>query len=528
MMTAEHFFDYIIIGGGSTGCVLANRLSANRETRVLLLEAGKTDTEPNIHTITTVAKLWGTELDWQFVSEPQRSLNGRRINLIQGKVLGGGSSVHAMMYVRGNKRNFDLWNALGNEGWSYADVLPYFKKSEAYAGGRNPFHGIEGPMQVRDCPNPSPVAIAFINAARELGYAGLPWDFNGACQENGAGLFQFNITQDNRRCSAATAFLTPILDRPNLTVKTQAFATRLLMQNNRVTGVEYQHNGQLYTVNATQEVILSAGTFLSPKLLMLSGIGPAEQLRSHHIPVVVDLPGVGQNLQDHLRLQVIYQSNQEMPTLEVLAEVGLFTRSRPQMEAAPPDIQINFSAGIPELAPPEFKANGSVSIFVPLLIQPQSRGEVKLRSANPIDPPRIDPRYLHQETDVKTYIRAIELCRELAHTQAFADFNTGEVAPGSTANLEQYIRQYADTIWHPVGTCKMGRDAMAVVDPQLRVYGVEGLRIADASVMPTIPSGNTNASCVMIGEKAADLILNAHQPGNLRQSHPDLLHLHTI
>jgi len=510
-MNFEQTFNYIIVGAGSTGCVLANRLSSNRSIKVLLLEAGGPDTNPDIHTINTVPNLWGTDVDWFFTTEPQSGLNGRRITMNQGKVLGGGSSIHAMMYVRGNRRNFDLWNALGNEGWSYSDVLPYFKKSEDYEGGANEFHGVGGPMQVRDCPNLSPVAIAFTNAAIELGYAGPNWDFNSAWQEDGAGPFQFNITQDNQRCSAATAFLMPILDRPNLTVETYAMVTRLLFENKRVVGVEYVQNGQTHQVKAEQEVILSAGTFLSPKLLMLSGIGPSAHLRSLGIPVVADLQGVGQNLQDHMRLQVIYKSKQDMPVLDVLAEVGLFTRTRPNMEAAPPDVQINFSAGLPQLAPPEFNADGPVSIFVPVLIQPQSRGEVKLRSANPQDPPIIDPRYMQTETDVQTYIRAIELCREIANTQAFADFNAGEVAPGLDADLEQYIRKYAETIWHPVGTCKMGRDAMAVVDPQLRVYGVAGLRVADASVMPTVPSGNTNASCVMIGEKAADLVLQSSQ-----------------
>jgi choline dehydrogenase len=508
-MNLEQTFDYIIVGGGSTGCVLANRLSANRSIKVLLLEAGGPDTNPKIHTINTAPDLWGTDIDWLFTTEPQPGLKGRRITLNQGKVIGGGSSIHAMMYMRGNPRNFDLWNALGNEGWNYSDLLPYFKKSEDYEGDADKFHGVGGPMRGCKCPNPSPVAIAFLKAAMELGYAGPDWDFNGAQQEDGAGLVQFNITKDNQRCSAATAFLTPILDRPNLTVQTFATATRLLFEGNRVVGVDYVQNGQLHQVKAEQDVILSAGTILSPKLLMLSGIGSAEVLRSLGIPVVADLPGVGQNLHDHLRLQVIYQSKREMPTIDVLAEVALFTHSRTGMQAAPPDLQINFSAGLPQLTPPGFKATGPVSIFVPVLVQPQSRGDVKLRSANPQDPPIIDPHYLQMPTDLEAYVRAIELCRQIASTKAFAEFNDGEVAPGLTADLEQYIRTYADTIWHPVGTCKMGRDAMAVVDPQLRVYGVEGLRVADASIMPTVPSGNTNASCIMIGEKAADLILSS-------------------
>ncbi len=296
------------------------------------------------------------------------------------------------------------------------------------------------------------------------------------------------------------------MNRPNLTVLTFATVTRVLFEGKRAIGVEYVQNGQTFRAKAKQEVILSTGTFLSPKLLMLSGIGPAEELRSFGIPVVADLPGVGQNLHDHLRLQVIYQSTREMPTLELLAEVALFTRSRSDMEAAAPDIQINFSASVPQLAPPEFQATGPVSIFEPVLIQPQSRGYVRLRSVDPFDPPIINPNYLQMETDLQAYIKAIELCRVIANTEAFAEFNDGEVAPGLDADLEQYIRKYAETIWHPVGTCRMGRDALAVVDPQLKVYGVEGLRVVDASVMPTVTSGNTNAACVMIGEKCASII----------------------
>lgn len=511
-MRFEQVFDYIVVGGGTTGCVLANRLSADAETKVLLLEAGGADTDANIHNVANgaVASLWGTSMDWQFITTPQAGLNGRKVSLIQGKVIGGGSSVHAMMYMRGNRRNFDLWNALGNEGWSYDDVLPYFKKSEDYEGGADDFHGVGGLMQVRRCPGLTAVAYAFMDAAVELGYyGGGEWDFNGATQEDGAGIVQFNITKDGKRCSAAVAFLTPILSRPNLTVKTHAMVTRLLFEGKRVVGVEYVCDGQIYEVKAEEEVILSAGAFLSPKLLMLSGIGAAEHLRALGIPVLVDLPGVGQNLQDHMRLQVIYKSKQELPAPKLLAEVGLFTKTRPHLAASPPDLQINFSAGIPELSPPELVTIGSVSIFVPVLIQPQSRGFVQLRSANPEDAPIINPNYLHMSTDLQAYVRGIEMCREIANTKAFADFNDGEILPGINADLEEYIRNNADTIWHPVGTCKMGRDALSVVDPELRVYGVEGLRVADASIMPTIPSGNTNAACVMIGEKAADMIINS-------------------
>lgn len=511
-MNVDQTFDYIIVGGGSAGCVLANRLSANSDRRVLLLEAGSADTDPRIYTMMGFVQLWGTDLDWQFMTEPQPGLNGRRIPYIQGKVLGGGSSIHAMMYVRGNRRNFDQWNALGNEGWSYQDVLPYFKRSENYEKGEDTFHGASGPMAVRECWNPSPVAIAFINAVVELGYGGPEWDFNGVQQENGAGLFQFNITPNQQRSSAASAFLQPVLNRPNLTVITNAFVTQLLVEEKRAVGVEYIQHGQLHRVQAKEEVILSAGTFVSPKILMLSGIGPSDHLQSLGLSVIVDLPGVGQNLQDHLRLpNIIYQSKQPMPPIELAAEVGLFTHTRPDMDTAPPDLQINFSAGIPAWAPPTVPPE-NYSLFVPVLIQPQSRGEVKLRSPNPQDLPIIDPQYLSVADDVHAYIKGIELCRRIAETQAFADFNAGEIAPGANTDLEQFVRNNVLTIWHPVGTCKMGRDAMAVVDSQLRVHGIAGLRVVDASIMPTIPSGNTNAAVIMIAEKAADLILNTQTP----------------
>lgn len=508
-MNFEQAFDYIVVGAGSTGCVVVNRLSDNSDTQVLLLEAGGPDDNPNIHDMTGLLKLWGTELDWQLFTEEQPDLNGRKVMITQGKVVGGGSSVHAMMYVRGDRKDYDHWNFLGNEGWSYEEVLPYFKKSEDYEDGADDYHGVGGPMKGMKCPNPTPVATGFLNAAVELGYSGPDWDFNGAQHEDGAGLMQFNITKEGKRWSVADGFLTPILKRSNLTVKTKAEVTRVLFEGKRAVGVEYVQEGQTHQVKAEQEVILSAGAFLSPKLLMLSGIGSAEHLKSHGISVVVDLPGVGQNLQDHMRLLVAYKSKQELPMPELLVEVGLFTRTRSGMKAASPDVQINFSAGIPGFIPPEFPFEGPHSIFVPILVQPQSRGQVSLRSSNPQDPPVINPNYLQSDTDVQTYVKAIALCRELASTKAFADFNDGEIIPGVDADLEQYVRNYANTIWHPVGTCKMGRDALSVVDPQLRVYGVEGLRIADASIMPTVPSGNTNAPCVMVGEKAADMILAA-------------------
>jgi choline dehydrogenase len=499
-------FDYVVIGGGAAGCVVTNRLSAKANAEVLLLEAGDLDDDPRIANVGEAVELWGSDLDWQFDSEEQPGMNGRRILINQGKVLGGGTSVNAMMYVRGNPRNFDMWNALGADGWSYEDVLPYFMKLEDYDGGASQYHSVGGPLSVRDCPDDAVRSEAFMLAATELGYAGPHWDVNGAQQENGAGLLQFNIDRHGKRASAATAFVRPVLDRPNLTVETGAEATRILFDGTRVIGVEYIRNGQTQQVNVGREVILSAGAFLSPKLLMLSGIGPADHLRAHGIDVVAELPGVGQNLQDHVQLPVVYRSRVEAPMPSVLTGNVLFVRTRPGMSAAPPDLQLNFTPAVPEPLSPVMDFGGPACVFLPILVQPYSRGEVKLRSTHWQDPPLINPNYLQCETDVQVLANAVQLIRELANTKAFAELNGGEIAPGD-GDVEQYIRSQSSTLWHPAGTCKIGYDAQAVADPRLRVYGVEGLRVGDASVMPTITSGNTAAACFMIGEKMADLIL---------------------
>jgi choline dehydrogenase len=354
------------------------------------------------------------------------------------------------------------------------------------------------------------VAYAFAKAAAELGYGGPDWDHNGAQQEDGGGLFHFNITAAGKRCSTAVAYLKPALDRPNLTAIPFAQVTRLVFDKKRVVGVEYVQNGQPQQASVTQEVVLSAGAFDSPKLLMLSGIGGAAQLQAQGIPVVTDLPGVGQNLQDHLLLPIIYKSKQDLPLPQFIAEAGLFVRTRKGLSAASPDLQYHFSAGIPAFLPPHLKDVGATFCFVPILVKPQSRGYVGLRSQNPLDTPVIQPNYLQCEADMQTLLHGIRLSRELVDMPAFTPFNDGELLPGmgaSDADLRNFIRNAASTVWHPAGTCKMGYDAQAVVDPQLRVHGIEGLRIADASIMPTVVSGNTNAACVMIGEKAADMIL---------------------
>jgi choline dehydrogenase len=434
-------------------------------------------------------------------------MNGRQILINQGKVIGGSTAINAMMYVRGNRRNFDHWATLGNDGWSYEEVLPYFKKSEGFEGGASEYHGAGGPLSVRFCPDPNARSPQFMNAAAEIGYDGPDWDYNGLRQEDGAGLLQFTITKDGKRASAVQAFLAPVRDRSNLTVQTGALVTRLLFEGQRAVGVEDLQDGQVTQARADREVVVSGGAFLSPKLLMLSGIGPATQLQAHGIPVVVDLPGVGQNLQDHLQLPVVYRSNVELPHSTLLTGNVLFTRTGPKNTLAPPDLQLNFIPTVPApLAPflPDF--GGPACIFLPILVQPYSIGQVSLRSANPQDAPVINPNYLQRDADVQVFVEALRIIREIAGAKAFADLNGGELAPGRDTPPEDFIRGNVTTLWHPVGTCKMGRDAQAVVDPQLKVYGVEGLRVADASVMPTVTSGNTLAACYMIGEKLAELL----------------------
>ncbi|MFN2203206.1 MAG: GMC family oxidoreductase [Caldilineaceae bacterium] len=499
-------YDYIIVGSGATGAVIANRLSADADTSVLVLEAGGADDSKDIQAPGGFTKLWGTDLDWQLATVDQPGMADRSLVINQGKVLGGSTSINAMMYVRGNRRNYDLWNALGADGWSFADVLPYFKKSEDFEEGASDYHGAGGPLRIRVCPDDDMRSEPFMLGAKEVGFDGPYWDTNGERQENGAGLLQFHIGADGQRASAATAFLDPVMDRSNLAVELNARVTRILFDGKRAVGVEYVQGGETKQARADREVVVSAGALQSPKLLMLSGIGPASQLGKLGIDVVSDLPGVGQNLQDHVQLPVIYRTNVEIPNTTLLTGNVLFVQTREGGDAAPPDLQLNFTPSAPKpLLPvlPDF--GGPVCIFLPILVQPFSTGEVSLRSADPLEPPVINPNYLTQDADYQVFVKALGLIREIAGASAFSDLNGGELAPGE-GDPEGFIRSQSSTLWHPAGTCRIGQDRTAVVDPQLRVYGVDGLRVADASVMPTVTSGNTVAACFMIGEKAADML----------------------
>jgi choline dehydrogenase len=524
-------YDYIVIGAGSAGCVVANRLTQDSDTTVLLLEAGNPDTKPEIHIPSKMVSLLGSEVDWGYFSEPEPYLNGRKMLCSRGKVLGGSSSINFMMYVRGNPHDYDHWQELGNPGWSYQDVLPYFKKSEHQQRGASEYHGVDGELSVTDVMSPAVVSQCFVDACVAMGYNYNP-DFNGVQQE-GAGPYQLTV-KDGKRHSAATAFLLPILQRPNLTVTTGALVTRLLFEGTRAVGVEYLHEGMLHQVRVDREVILSAGAFDSPKLLMLSGIGDAEQLQAMGISVVADLPGVGQNLQDHLLVSVVQETTQDVhPAITSNGvEAGLFLHSEGNLDVAP-DLQFFFGPiqFLPSgYAPSDSGFTGAVS-----LTRFQNIGSVSLRSRSvgsaqsldPKDTPRLRMNYLQSQSDVQKLVAGIKLMRQLFQTSAFDEFRGKEIAPGADVQsdeaLEAYIRDACSTEWHPVGTCKMGTDPMAVVDPELRVHGVERLRVVDASIMPTITTGNTNAPTIMIGEKAADLI----KAGRTPQTIPNKLNVPT-
>ena len=511
-MTSHRAFDYIIIGSGAAGSVLASRLAANQDTTVLLLEAGGSDTE-FVHTrsldLGSLFALWGPETDWGYVTEPGPGMNDQPMPIIQGKLVGGGSSNNGRIYIRGNRRDYDNWEYLGNEGWSYEHVLPYFKKSEDFLGEPNEYHGVGGPMPVMPLPAPSPVSQALVQAAQDvLGCEG-PVDLNGPRQENVAGFTQSTTTRNMERASTAVAYINPIREQQNFTLEIRAQATRVLIENGRAVGIEYAQNGQTHQARANKEVIVAAGAFGSPKLLMLSGIGPADHLRSLGIDVVSDLPGVGQNLQDHLLARMAWAATKEQPAPICISEANIFTYTRPGIESASPDIQFLFS---PFLFPNPYY-NGPGFTMVPGIEQPTSVGWVKLRSSDPFEHPVIQPNFLTTETDLEVLVWGIKRGRELIASRAFDDLRGQELLPGPDVKTDQDIRNYiratAITEWHPSCTCKMGRDGLSVVDPQLRVYGVTGLRVIDSSIMPRIVNANLAATIIMIGEKGADLVLNS-------------------
>jgi choline dehydrogenase len=510
-MRFDDTFDYVVVGAGSAGCVIARRLVDRGDCRVLLLEAGGPDDRAAIHDtdIASMTSMWGDdEVVWPHVTAAQDGLRGRAVFIPQGRVLGGGSSVNAMMYVRGNRLDFDHWRDLGNDGWGYADVLPYFRRSEDFTDGASDYRGVGGPLKVVHYERASDASRAFAKAAVELGHRPPGFDYNAEQQENGPFFYQSTRTKDNQRSSAAVAFLQPVRDHPNLTVATGALATRVLLERGTAVGVEYAVGADVRRVRAESEVILSCGTLTTPALLMRSGIGPATHLGRHGIDAIVDLPGVGRNLQDHLLFGVGYQSLVDLPVPALLAEAGMFLHTGPASPGASPDLQFFF--GPIQFVADEYRTDGPGFTFAPILTQPRSRGTVTLRSADPTAMPVVDPHYLQDEADLEVLLRGIAIARDLAHTNAFTGLRGRELAPGAAvvdrATLGTYIRDNATTVWHPVGTCRMGGDRDAVVDARLRVHGVDRLRVADASIMPTITCGNTNAATIMIAEKAADLI----------------------
>jgi len=515
-------FDFIIVGAGSAGCVLASRLSENRSNRVLLLEAGGKDWHPFIHMPAGLAKLIHLEsINWAYETEPQAELAGRRLYWPRGKVLGGSSSINAMCYCRGHRRDYDDWAAGGARGWGFDEVLPFFRQAEDQENGASPFHGIGGPLSVQNLRHTNPLSAVFIQAAAQAGHP-LTDDFNGP-RQRGFGYYQ--VTQrDGRRCSSAVAYLHPAMKRPNLTVRTRSQATRILLEGQRATGVEFHHGHKTQVAHGGQ-VILAGGAINSPQLLMLSGIGPADHLRSHGIEPRHDLRGVGQNLQDHLdvctlvhcRQPVTYDQISELasgirylftrrgPASSNIAESGGFVVSRHATDDRP-DIQMHFVPAFLDDHGRNILPGHGMTIHA-CVLRPESRGQMTLRSADPMAAPLLQPNYLQKEYDRRLMLECVNLARQIFAQEAFRPYAGEELYPGAEARSEaallDFIRRKAETIYHPVGTCKMGEDEMAVVDPALRVRGMDGLSVVDASVMPTLVSGNTNAPTIMIAEKFA-------------------------
>jgi choline dehydrogenase len=496
-------YDYIVVGAGSAGCVVAARLSEDENAQVLLLDAGGQDSLEQIHVPPAWPTLWGTEVDWDYSTTPQDGTVGLVHKWPRGKVLGGSSSINAMVYLRGHRHDFDTWERAGALGWGYRGVLPYFRRMEHVEGKEPDYRGRGGPMRPHISTDPNPLSAVFLEAARELHYP-LTDDFNGSIQE-GAGWHELSIA-DGKRQSTAVAYLHPVANRSNLTIRTSARARRVLFEGRRCIGVEYQRNGSLEQARANAEVIVCAGAVDSPRLLLLSGVGPAEHLREVGVEVIHDLPGVGQNLHDHPLLGLVVEASQPIPPGKANhAEVSMLWRSDPGLPG--PDMQFMF-IHVP-FHPPTLQAPENSYTFG-IATVPQSRGWVKLASADPDQPPLINPNYLAEEADVLRLLLGIERARELDATKAFAPWRKREVLAGDEVRdevgLRDFIARGTGTYYHPVGSCKMGIDEQAVVDPELKVHGLDGLRVADASIIPFIGCVNTNPTAIMIGEKAADLI----------------------
>ncbi|WP_449432589.1 GMC family oxidoreductase [Pseudomonas putida] len=523
-------YDYIVVGAGSAGCALANRLSEGGINTVLLLEAGPNDRHFWIHLPIGYGKtMFNPTYNWSFHTEPVPALDNRPIYWPRGKTLGGCSSINGLVYIRGQSQDYDHWEAQGNKGWGWNNVLPYFKKMECNERGESEYHGGSGPLHVSDLREPNELVEAFIRGANQIGVARND-DFNGAQQE-GVGYFQLT-TRNGWRCSAAKAYLKPIRQRRNLTIETDAQASKVLISGKRAVGVAYERAGQPLRAMARKEVLLCAGALQSPQLLQLSGIGPREVLEQHGIDVVHELPGVGRNLQDHLQIRIMFKctkpitTNDQLRSLWGQAKIGMkwaflrkgplavgiqqgcmFAKSRPQEQT--PDIQFHFGTLSADMTAGKPHAWPGFTMSV-CQLRPSSRGELRIRSKNPKDAPWIEPNYLATEEDQQAMVRGFKMARRLAASQAMAGYIAAEYNPGVSVQTDEdmlnFVRRNGSSIFHPVGTCKMGSGPEAVVDERLRVHGIAGLRVVDASIMPTLISGNTNAPAIMIAEKAADMI----------------------